>query len=103
MAMAADEVASVVLRGKPAFDADVVLRRAVERCLEIMGEASKAMSSTFTSAHDDIPWSDVAKVRDRLSHHDHRVDPDQLWIMATVDVPSVAAKLGVIKPARSDD
>jgi hypothetical protein len=42
MAMAADEVASAVVRGKSAFDADVVLRRAVERCLEIMDEASKA-------------------------------------------------------------
>jgi uncharacterized protein with HEPN domain len=35
----------------------------------------------------------MAKVRDRLSHHYHRVDPDQLWTMASVDVPTVLLQL----------
>ena len=51
-----------------------VLRRAVERCLEIIGEAAKSVSPAVTEAHPEIPWSDLAKVRDRLSHHYHRVD-----------------------------
>ena len=38
--MAAEEIASIVLRGRSEFEGDVVLRRAVERCLEIMGEAA---------------------------------------------------------------
>jgi hypothetical protein len=61
--MAADEIAVIVQRGRDAFDADVALRRAVERCLEIIGEASKAISPTLTAAHPEIPWSDMAKVR----------------------------------------
>jgi uncharacterized protein with HEPN domain len=40
MVMAADEIAAIVARGRAAVDDDVVLRRAIERCLEIMGEAS---------------------------------------------------------------
>jgi hypothetical protein len=39
MIMAADEIAAITQRGRGAFDTDVVLRRAVERCLEIIGEA----------------------------------------------------------------
>jgi uncharacterized protein with HEPN domain len=97
MVMAADEIAAIVARGRVAFDDDVVLRRAIERCLEIMGEASKAVSSEFAAAHDEIPWSDMAKVRDRLSHHYHRVDPDQLWTMASLDVPAVAESLRAIE------
>jgi uncharacterized protein with HEPN domain len=62
--MAADEIAVIVARGRTAFDDDVVLRRAVERCLEIMGEASKTVSREFAAAHDEIPRSDMAKVRD---------------------------------------
>ena len=97
MVMAADEIAAIVARGRASFDADVVLRRAMERCLEIMGEASKAVSSEFAAAHDEIPWSDMAKVRDRLSHHYHRVDPGQLWTIASVDVPPVAESLRAIE------
>ncbi len=98
MLMAADEIAAIVQRGRDAFDEDVVLRRAVERCLEIIGEASKAMSSDVTDAHPDIPWSDMAKVRDRLSHHYHRIDPSQLWTMATQDVPVVVRLVREIAP-----
>ena len=81
MVMAADEIAAIVARGRAAFDDDVVLRRAIERCLEITGEASKTASRESVAAHVEIPWSDMAKVRDRLSHHYHRVDPGQLWTM----------------------
>ncbi len=98
MIMAADEIAAIVQRGRDAFDADVVLRRAVERCLEIVGEASKAMSSDVTDVHPEIPWSDMAKVRDRLSHHYHRIDPSQLWTMATQDIPAVVRLLREIAP-----
>ncbi len=48
MLMAADEIAAVVERGRPAFDNDVVLRRAVERSLEIVGEAAKSLTDGFT-------------------------------------------------------
>jgi uncharacterized protein with HEPN domain len=90
MVMAIDEIAAIVARGRPAFDDDVVLRRAVERCLEIIGEAAKSVSPAVTEAHPEIPWSDMAKVRDRLSHHYHRVDQGQLWTIASVDVASSA-------------
>ena len=46
MLMATEEIASIVLRGRSEFEGDVVLRRAVERCLEIMGEAAKAVRSS---------------------------------------------------------
>lgn len=98
MAMAADEIASIVERGRDAFDRDVALRRATERCLEIMGEAAKAVSVEFTAANPQVPWSDMAKVRDRLSHHYHRIDPDHLWTMASVDVPAVLRQLRDLPP-----
>jgi uncharacterized protein with HEPN domain len=55
MVMAIDEIAAIVERGRPAFDDDVVLRRAVERCLEIIGEAAKSVSPPVTEAHPEIP------------------------------------------------
>lgn len=37
MIAATDEIAAIVQRGRAAFDTDVVSRRVVERCLEIIG------------------------------------------------------------------
>jgi uncharacterized protein with HEPN domain len=99
MLMAADEIASIVERGREAFDADVALRRAIERCLEIIGEASKAISPTLAELHPEVQWSDMARVRDRLSHHYHRVDPSQIWTIAAHDIPVTADLLRRIEAA----
>lgn len=93
MVPAVEEIAYITERGKTAFDADIALRRAIERCLEILGEAAKAVTLELRDAHPEIPWSDLAKVRDRLTHHYHRVDREQLWNISTVDVPAIADTL----------
>jgi uncharacterized protein with HEPN domain len=96
MLMAADEIAQIVHRGRAEFDSDPVFRRALERCLEILGEASKGVSADLRTAHPELPWRDLAKVRDRLSHHYHRIDPAQLWVIAAHDVPMAAQQLSAI-------
>ena len=93
MVMAANEIAGIVGRGRVAFDEDPALRRALERCLEIFGEAAKSVSHDLRAAHPTIPWSDMAKVRDLLSHHYHRIDPAQLWVIAAQDIPAVAEQI----------
>ena len=35
----------------------------------------------------------MIRPRDRLSHHYQRVEPDQLWVTADVDVPQMATAI----------
>ena len=100
MLMAAEEIAGIVNRGRSAFDNDNTLRRAMERCLEIFGEAAKSISPELRDAHSAIPWNDIAKVRDRLSHHYHRIDPAQLWVIAENEVPAAAEQVREIRTNR---
>ena len=86
---AAGEVAEIVRRGRPAFDEDVALQRAPERCLEIIGEAAKSLSSETRESIVEVPWSDVIRLRDLLSHHYHRVEAGQVWTTSSVEVPKV--------------
>ena len=98
MLMAAEEITDITARGRAAYDSDVALRRAIERCLEIIGEAAKAVSATTRAEHPRIAWSSMAKIRDRLSHHYHRVDQTQLWNVATTDIPALVEQLRTDKP-----
>jgi len=50
------------------FEADLVTQDAVVRQLEIIGEATKRVSKELRSKHPDIPWSDMAGMRDVLTH-----------------------------------
>ena len=75
---AADELAAVVARGRDAFIADAILRRATERLLEIIGEAANALSDETTGRFPEIEWRDLARLRIVLAHHYQRVDPEQV-------------------------
>lgn len=79
-------MASIVARGRAAFDDDIALRRAVERCLAILGEAAKSLDVDVRSAIPEVPWRELIRLRDRLSHH-YRIEAEELWATAHVDVP----------------
>lgn len=90
---AADELALVVAVGRQTFGESVLHRRAAERLLEIIGEASTALSDAFTAARPGVPWRDVGALRILLAHHYHRIDIDQVWQIATISVPELVRHL----------
>lgn len=90
---AAAEIATIVDRGKNAWDEDRVSRLAVERLLEIIGESARAMSHDGRSSVPAVAWADVIGLRTLLAHHYHRVDPEQVWVIASVEVPRLVLSL----------
>lgn len=90
---AATEIAVVIGRGKAAWDEDRIGRLAVERLLEIVGESARAMSDQVRADFADVPWADVIGLRTVLAHHYHRVDPEQVWVIASVEVPRLVEQL----------
>jgi len=80
---AADELAAIVALGVDRFRAESVLRRAAERLLEIIGEASHAIGPDTRAALADVAWTDITRLRILLAHHYHRVDADQVWVIDT--------------------
>ena len=89
----ADQIAELVQRGRAAFDSDIAVRFAFERLLEILGEAANSVSNATRDRFPEVPWRDVSRLRIVLAHHYHRVDPEQVWSMATQEVPTLAAGL----------
>lgn len=67
--------------------------RAAERLLEIIGEAANSLSDETTGRYPGVPWRDVRRLRIVLAHHYQRVDPNQVWTIATADVPHLVAQL----------
>ena len=58
---------------------DLRTQDAVLRNLEILGEAIKLISEPIRKQYCDIPWSTVARLRDRLIHHYFGVNLDVVW------------------------
>ena len=90
---AARLIEQLSLRGYVAFDDDPALKLAMERLLEIIGEAAGSLSEDFRARHAAVAWTDIRRLRIVLAHHYHRVDPEQVWTIATVDIPRMVAYL----------
>ena len=41
---------------------------AVTKCIEVVGEATKHIPDSFKTKYQEIPWRDMAGMRDRLVH-----------------------------------
>ena len=72
-----------------AYQASLVKRRAVERCVEIISEAARHIPDVMTAKHPSIPWQEVKAIGNRLRHDYQRVDDLVMWRTATRSLPEL--------------
>lgn len=59
---------------------------AVIRALEIVGEAAKKIPSDLRAQANEVPWRDIAGMRDKLTH-DYGVNLLVVWKTVEQDLP----------------
>ena len=68
------------------FADDFMTQDAVVRQLEIIGEATKRISKELRNINPQVPWSDMAGMRDILIHDYIDVDIDIVWKTASESI-----------------
>lgn len=71
------------------FLKDVKTQDAVVRNLEIIGEATKNLSEGLKKKHRNIPWKELAGVRDRLIHQYFGVNFEIVWTIVKHELPEL--------------
>ena len=85
-------------RERADLDGDDMLRDALERRVEIIGEAARGLSETFRDAHPEIPWKKITATRHILAHEYYDVDRDILWRIATIHIPEMVGQISPSLP-----
>ena len=75
------------------FERDKKTQFAVIRALEIIGEAAKAIPEEFKKKHPEVPWKEMARMRDKLIHVYFGVDLQVVWRTLNEDIPQLKKKL----------
>ncbi len=82
---------------------DRMLRGAVERHIEIIGEAASKVSIAFKDAHPEIPWQRIIGQRHVLAHDYGEIEHNLIWKVATVHIPDLIEKLEQLIPPLPPD
>jgi uncharacterized protein with HEPN domain len=75
------------------FEADFRINFAVVRALEIVGEATKRLPPALRDEYPDIPWREMAGMRDRIIHGYDTVDLRIVWDTTRHRIPSVKPQI----------
>ncbi|MHB8799510.1 MAG: HepT-like ribonuclease domain-containing protein [Thermoanaerobaculia bacterium] len=93
--MARDLIAGMSLE---AFLEDRRTQLAVERVLELVGEAARRVSIGLRDAHPELPWRSIVGLRNILVHDYGEIDAARLFAVAVRDIPVLLAVLEPLLP-----
>jgi len=80
------------------YTQDKKLQLAIERGLEIIGEAARRVSETYRQAHPEIHWQSIIAQRNVLAHEYGEIKQELIWKVATVRIPELIALLERLIP-----
>lgn len=94
MLQACEEIAEM-LEGHDltAFLGNRMLQRAIERDVELVGEAARRLSQSFRDTHGETSWREIIGLRNILAHEYGRIDHELLYRTATEDIPVLSGQL----------
>ncbi len=99
MTLAARQI--VLFRGQMNFEQfrnDPKTQSAIIHQFLIIGEVAKLLSNDFKKANPSLPWSAMARMRDKLIHHYRGVDLQEILKAAEAEIPKLLQFLESLGP-----
>lgn len=81
---------------KESFEGNIVLQAAITRWIEIIGEATKYVPDEIITTHPEIPWKEMAGMRDIVVHDYDDVNIDEIWNVVKHDIPGLKEQLDTV-------
>ena len=85
------------------YSANPMLSFAVERAVEIIGEAANRVSLGFQQAHPEIPWRRIVAQRNVLAHEYGDIEHALIWDLVQKHIPKLAEQLAALVPPLPQD
>jgi len=74
-------------KGRAAFEQDELIQIWFLRHLQIIGEASRALSDNIRESYPEIPWAKIIGMRHILVHNYFEIDLPIVWNTVELELP----------------
>jgi len=86
---AIEDIESYTAAGYEAFVRERMQQDAVIRKLEVIGEAVKQLPAATKAARPEIPWREIAAMRDKMIHEYFGVNLEIVWAAVERNLPEL--------------
>ena len=86
---AIERIEKYSIRGKQAFLDDELVQNWIVSHLQIIGEASRALSPAFRKKHSVIPWKKIVGMRNIIVHDYFEIDANIVWAVVDGELPKL--------------
>lgn len=93
---AIERIELVASRGRAAFDGDEMIQVWILHYIQIVGEASRALSASLRDRHPEVPWAQIIGMRHLLVHDYFGIDLDEVWAVVERDLPLLRKQVETI-------
>src|SRR5690625_3064890 len=88
-----ENIESYIPNGKSDFFSSKLIQDAVIRNLEVIGEATKRVSQDLRQQYSQLPWREMAGLRDVLIHNYFGVDNGIVWNVFEKEIPTLKEQI----------
>ena len=89
--------------GRDAFFAERLRQDGIIRKLEVSGEAVKGLSVEARVRRPEIPWRQIAGMRDKIAHEYFGVNLELVWMVVEGDLPALRQAVSSLLGDTDDD
>ena len=79
------------------FQREWLLKRGVERGLEIISEATRHIPQELRDRRPQVPWREIGAMGNVLRHEYHKVADAIVWRVVTDELPRLRAAIEALK------
>lgn len=85
------------------FLESLMVQDAVLRNLQIIGEAVKRLSPELKAEHPDLPWREMAGLRDRIVHDYFGINHEIVWSVIAEEMPLLIPRIDTIAHSKAQE
>ncbi|HEY9878901.1 MAG TPA: HepT-like ribonuclease domain-containing protein [Leptolyngbyaceae cyanobacterium] len=87
---------------RDAYLDSALIQSAVERQLEILGEAARRLSDEFRQTHTEIDWRRIIGLRNILIHRYDEIRQQMVWEVVASELEPLSTQLEALLPPLTD-